>query len=366
MSRKSSVCEEEHISSDPDAMHPVTPCDCYSVPITCNALLAYALNCFMKAPRDLLKKAITGFYTPEEIKDAKSVLWSAFGEHLEVFKPRRGSEKRSRQDFETDDIISAIEKLYEMNVPMNVHVSAKDLARIPPGHPGELMDFDLLTRMKELEAKLSGYQSEMESRVRELELRVTRTQPGYSDVVNRNSQYPPPPQASRAPVMSATSQSLTMPPPDLPKRAPRHPAMQSVPRQSESELSAKSNDFEIPKSHLRKQRKAAARLQGSKTPDPNSRFNGAPLPKRQVFVYRVQKPCDESDLVAHIDALNLNVGNYEVKCVSHQDAKYLSFTIDCNVNAFKVLMKEDIWPSGVCVRRYHPPPSRTQNGSAES
>jgi hypothetical protein len=83
-----------------------------------------------KCPLDLLKKTLLKFYTPDEVKEAKVTLWATYANDLE-YKGRIGSHKKSKSEFEIEDIIDAIEHLSDKEVQMNFHVSAEDLDRVP-------------------------------------------------------------------------------------------------------------------------------------------------------------------------------------------------------------------------------------------
>ena len=46
----------------------------------------------------------------------------------------------------------------------------------------------------------------------------------------------------------------------------------------------------------------------------------------------------------------------EVASVSHSDAKFKSFKVTIPVSSMDKLLAEDMWPPGICVRRYYTTP----------
>ena len=156
---------------------------------------------------------------------------------------------------------------------------------------------------------------------------------------------PPPPPPASTPLLSS---AISSPQPLLP---PPHSASSAKVPET---MKRSANDFHVPTQHLRKQRRKE-RLLGKRAQDVGSRFRGAPLPRRQLFIYRVLPETTCEDILSHVSDLNLNVDVYDVKPVSHVDAKFKSFVLTCNVDGFKRLLNADLWPEGCGVRKFNPP-----------
>ena len=94
--------------------------------------------------------------------------------------------------------------------------------------------------------------------------------------------------------------------------------------------------------------KAAPRTVGST-------FRGAPEPKRDLFVYRVDKSTTSADLKLHISDFGFNIISLE--CISNEMAKFKSFKLSVPLSEFNDLFNESIWPYGVRIRKYITPRS---------
>ena len=87
-------------------------------------------------------------------------------------------------------------------------------------------------------------------------------------------------------------------------------------------------------------------------PSANS-FKGAPEPRRDLFIYRVDRDTTTSDLSTYIKDLGFNIRSLD--CVSNDMAKFKSFKLSVPVSEFKDLFNENLWPYGVRVRKYVTP-----------
>lgn len=90
-------------------------------------------------------------------------------------------------------------------------------------------------------------------------------------------------------------------------------------------------------------------------------FGGAPEPNRSLFVYRANSDTSEEIVSNHIKSKGFQV--IEVVGVSHGDSKFKSFKVTIPVSSVEPLLSEDLWPEGICVRRFYstPQPWRTKS-----
>jgi hypothetical protein len=218
----------------------------------------------------------------------------------------------------------------------------------------------------------------MAHKVSHLEQLMSHPKPLYSEVLSA-----PPPSSSlsqptlvRAPIQLPTSKAPGQLPPDptalmkdpqLRARVQLKDPLQTTPlSRSESLASLRSGgEFQFPKG--RRYRKKQPPTRGQQETDAAKKFRGAPLPKRFIFLARVEKECEIADIHCHIEEvnaelnLNLNLKDIQIKCVSHPDAKYNSFCIECSVKDFSVLMKGNVWPNNVYVSKFHFPRNGSDN-----
>ena len=82
----------------------------------------------------------------------------------------------------------------------------------------------------------------------------------------------------------------------------------------------------------------------------NTSFRGAPLPRRDLFVSRVDPGAEESEIRNHI--LSLGITDFELNLISNGTAPFKSFKLIVNVRDKDTVMSPDVWPEGVCIKRY--------------
>ena len=114
-----------------------------------NELLTYAKYYINNSTFENLKKLMLSFYTPEEILIAKRLLWEVCGNHLDNLTERKTTDKRTSEDANLNDLLSALIAIDANNV--TTEFVAKDLLRLPKRAPEELNVTSLLERIVNLE-----------------------------------------------------------------------------------------------------------------------------------------------------------------------------------------------------------------------
>ena len=122
-------------------------------------------------------------------------------------------------------------------------------------------------------------------------------------------------------------------------------------------LSVDSEGFRRPKAALKKMRRNAKSV--IRRNQPSGTFCGAPVPPKELFVYRVDNSTDTDDLRDYITDMGIDV--IDLKCISHQEALSKSFKSAISNEHFNDLLKEDAWPDGVRVQRFIPPRQKPKN-----
>ena len=77
------------------------------------------------------------------------------------------------------------------------------------------------------------------------------------------------------------------------------------------------------------------------------------MPMRDLFIYRVERTTDISDIRQHIVDNGFTI--IDLQCMSNQNAKFKSFKLSVPISEFSDLFNPSIWPQGVNVRRFSPP-----------
>ncbi len=317
----------------------------------------------------------------EEINIAKSCLWEKCG-HLDIMDKmvhRMDSASRGAEHAELEDIIDGIQKLFTIDTPPSFIVSACDIHRLPRCQPGELIEPSILQRLLTVEAQMKQLHQSMDSTV----TRCIESDDKVSAIATKiqMSPYIGAAQSTKTPViLSAPSADLSyapltvkMPPPGQKKTtttkshsqrevrndgrkssekpSTKAPSLESQPGAPAG--SAQDDDgFTLPRYVQRKQLRDNQR-QGIRGSAPaTGTLRGAPVnpPNRDLFIYKVHKDVDSHELENVISSNGFTIVQF--KCVSHMEAKYKSFQLTVPRAEFSRLFDSNIWPEGICVRKF--------------
>jgi hypothetical protein len=101
----------------------------------------------------------------------------------------------------------------------------------------------------------------------------------------------------------------------------------------------------------RRNGKRKAAVTGTRTSGEGNFFRGAPEPSRDLFLYRVSKE-EDSEIITKYNGQN-KVKPRAVVTVSNEEAKFNSFKLQVKSSDVSRILREDLWPEGVCIRRYY-------------
>ena len=118
-----------------------------------------------------------------------------------------------------------------------------------------------------------------------------------------------------------------------------------VPESSSSTSDNSDEDFERPRYHRKKQ---PSRIVRCKRLD--DQIQGAPVASGILLVFRVQKFTSDNSLKSYLKEISVDVCS--LLCVSHEDTKYRSLTLEVSKDDHNKLFAEDAWSNGTCVNCY--------------
>ena len=398
-----------------------------SAPMINSPLLSYVHASLQTGTKEQIRRVVLGHFDPKLVTDAKNDLWASYADVLGEKKTRKGSNSKSKYEFEMDDIFDAMDKLDALKIEPNFVVSATDLFLLPRTRPEEVLSISIIERLSTLECQMQRIIEEyvvdpcrseifstlkdiahdniaLKKRIDALEMpppsgarvpdqRIPQIhrplkvhqqsqqllvqqpqQPQQSQQPQQpqqltppssqqlqmqqpqqEQQVPPPTQSSSPPpsqMQQPQLQQLNMPshlPPESSIRASRE-SLHSL--ASWPSMSTTSQGFKLPAKQVRRNRRRAMRNCGTRPTLEDSHLKGAPVPMRDLFIYRVMKPSTCNDIITYIKGLKLNVEVADIELVAHPEAKYNSFRVSCNITSFKRLLNGEIWPDGVCVDRF--------------
>ena len=121
-----------------------------------NYVLAYIVGYIQQRLREQVKTIVLSHFTKCDILAAKQALW-------EVYKPLDALDRiihimdtssSGSEDADTDDILTALAKVFALKIPPCVMLNAQDIVRLPKYSPGELLGPSLAERLAVMESQL--------------------------------------------------------------------------------------------------------------------------------------------------------------------------------------------------------------------
>lgn len=375
-------------------------------------LLSYIWYSMQSGTQESVKLAVVAHFTVEQIAAAKDILWvncdnTIIGEK----QRRRDTVSRNVREAHVTDIMTALTKLSRSDNLPTLAIDALNLKLIPRSRPEELNNISLVDRLNKLEGMINSLQDITDRIMCEnmtIKEKLENKPSSYADALMSTSDAPPVIHAiePEKPNLGRRETGTTRPP----TLAPVNPASTSrrgrgqstrargrgysgrggwthnpaselrnrpgstgrsannlqVPTYANynpySVLANEGNDsftseiitpdddgFTLQKKRNRKNRLAVT----GKSSSPSQNFKGAPEPSRDLFIYRVETSANVELLKSYLVSKSINVR--ELKCVSHDDAKFKSFRLSVPASEYRSLFNESLWPNGVCVRRFIPP-----------
>ena len=308
-------------------------------------VLAYIAAWMNSCTKEILIKTVTNFFPAEAISKAKMKLWDAHESLIgEKIKRRIGSIANSKQNMEATDIYDALEKMSQVNgLPMIV-VSSEDLMTMP-ARPEENATASVAGRLLKIEKAL-GLLQEDNSEFRRCMHRVDVLE---ETLIHGSFDSYAMPEHNQTQSKSYADVTASSGPVQMRKQ--KKSGIQNAPHrnaQTHPDVTRPSNTgFTVVERKKNKKRAVSKSGTGGE-----KRMKAAPVPKRDIFVYRLAKEVKEEDIVADLKEALPSVA-VDVKKVSHEDAKFSSFRVICNADCLEQLMDDSVWPNGCRYRRFY-------------
>ena len=360
--------------------------------ITCilNPVLAYSVYGLLNGSAANVRAAVLGYFTADQINEAKDVLWENCDQSVIGTKYlRREGTVTSKVEANVGDIFKALQKLDSEEKMPDIGVSSKDLGNIPQSHPEELNNISLVDRLNTMEKRLTKFQEVLDRTVcenMELKDKVDKITPTFASAVSNNA------------ISSSGGNVIEIRPHLLPHIPVR--AASAIVKERDNGGDTRNSNLSIPQSnqgtnnersgstqhdyrlqslhrsgsthsvqsdlsgyqlqpHQRKYQQRQQRKIVTGNITTSQAFRGAPEPSRELFIQRVSKNTTTEDVKQYVTNKSFTVR--EICMMSHQDAKYNSFKITVPVSEFTKLFDPDLWPSGVRIRQFRTHQSRKQD-----
>ena len=349
-----------------------------------NEMLTYITYYYQRNSIDVIKKTVSQFYTLDEIITAKTLLWQLFADMLLPERRRVTSDKRSAYDASLADIVAALGELdIKGNFPVDTFV-VKNLDRLPKFAPEKTNVIAVMGRLRAIELQLNEVQDlsisnrdriisnrdTMDTMREDIKIRVDK-QPYNSVVVNGitrnntarlqrtysnnnvNRQWVPATVdvqqrqlvVNQQPVAADTHRHVDG------TRANTEYAMSTGDNEQRRSPGTEDNkgDYDIqPRERRRIQRRQNKGFEGTRPV--NGKLREAQAPRRDIFVYRVEKEVTDIEIETYANENGVKLRN--VKVVAHNEAKLKSFKLTVSIKDMPTVLDAAFWPQGVMVRRY--------------
>ena len=290
-------------------------------------VLAYIAHGLLKSTPEHVKKVVHDHFSPNEIITARDALWVPFLlDSLPKMISRRNSTTSDKGcQLTISDVVDGIRALDSKGEMPRFVVEFSLLHRMPLSSPNETESISLCDRLARLEARLKT-QEEMLVRHDDL---LRRIPPAAKRAPQEKRPHD---QLTHAQITATNTESASKSQSESASSLPReHPA------------ATDKEDEDGWRTYRRKKRRRA--ITGSKTDASSFDLE----PSRDVFVYRCNHKTDATVIDKYLR--DDSVARTVVK-VPQMEAKCSSFRVEVAASQFKQLLRADMWPEGVCVRRF--------------
>ena len=325
-----------------------------------NELLCYVFWHFNNSTFDGLKKVLVNFFHPDEVSQAKKLLWEKCSNLLNPIENRRGSAARSQQIAEIIDILNAVKKIDQTQSECPAFVS-KNLDRIPKFGPSEFDLSSIVERLGDVERQLKTLQSSSLKHEDDIMTLFSNKCDGMKsgDAVvsgiqdagtsHEHPSFSNPSTESNEPLIrkhlysdaiingKSAPNAYVFSSKNCPDYMGAHSLVVNLPPEDEEVLSdmkkdkveCEGSDFQISREDKKRQARARRREAAVYGKSTQGGLKGA---KRTVdiFVFRVDKATIDSEVKNYMESQNIIP--VKTKCVSSDESVYKSYCITVNYN----------------------------------
>lgn len=372
MSNKKKKCEECRKEETKDSLSVCNGCYKHDR-IVMNALLSYVATYSHRSTQGQLKVVLLGYYSEDEINNAKEVIISHAKKMdidiKDMDVKRQGSSTRSASEAEIDDILNIYTKVTSGSPKKVSRFCCEDIARLPPVAPeatGSLVTlYEILAKQQrqliEMETNLVSLRSDVLKNTEKLTVGST-----YADVVRLNespasSCIPNDTNATTTRVAPSTSRVVT----GLPRieHATLNAALQQI--------SASDSNFQTVHSNGKRPFKGTERLvsRPKKQPQKGAAVEAGSLMSGpelfHVQLTNVSPKITEERITEYIKEKDATLSINEVTDTSSEGWETKRFLLSFNMEFYEIIMNDQFWPKGIYYKQWYKIKPRTKNKPGE-
>ena len=356
--------------------------------VVVNELLAYINTYRHSSNKRRIREVCSGFYTEDEIFDAKTVLHSKNPSLLGECVKRQDSSigGRTKVEANLDDIYDWFRKLDDHEISVNT--CAKNLRRVPRYNPEEAEKTSMMERIIQLEEAMNAEKSthlaligrtskleekvfngteSLENKLTQVNDNLTKTETQVAKMSKEFINIDKEIKSQKSSFSDALKSTLSQINNKNNGRGNTTPTTggNSTANSSGNNQSNQSNgnsqntndngnnDWQV--AGANKRRKKAVLGTGRPVPaglGSTSKIFGAPPPSRHYVLERVRAEITKEDLTVYINNKNSELEVRSLECMSHEDARYKKYKIEISVEDCKIVYAPDFWPQGTRIRPF--------------
>ena len=341
-------------------------CLCHSDPhppnFLCNPILAFLAHAFLKYRDNHIhaKEIVVKMCSPEAITAAKTALWAGRSDTIGKMTSRRNSVSRTRQEKEVDDIEDALNAVGWFDGIPDIHLSLDDaeffyelMHQLHVAHR-EVSDVSCMTTQIQDPPEVPSPCCAPTVQMEEISHALSQLSKNVEDLVEANVQLNKRMSSMEKPTSpksysDATKEGCTS---RLPQQTPAS-VLASVPAPIPPAATRKASGDEFKEPKRRRKRRGIA---GCAAQPEDSESSSFCAPDKDIFIYQVSKETVSDDVKSYIERLNkkrqMRVIIKDLRCVSHPESVNKSFRLTVSSADYVSLMRRDVWPPDVRVRRF--------------
>ena len=392
-----------------DSEETVRPDGSASSSVILNELLCYVQYHIKRTANDNIAEVLARHFSLEEITSAKDLLKDNYGHVVgHILKERRNTQNKVKCISFSEDIVNALQELDAKSIETNF--VAKNLGRLPRHDPKDLdpyavmeMVLSLGDRLKQVEDSMGEAKAKVIMHdeglkfVKEtiktheviLSSQMIPRDPSYKEVVTGsfndqlsvetgtdiNRQVPSSSKQTMETLNAGVNQDtlsdiVTVEHVQVEQDADKNNINRwiEIGRRGKPVKHSSNDEKQKPRvkaqqgrrasfrQDLRDGRRQRHRVQGSRDGEV---LEGAPLPKRDFFLYRVKKETNDDVIERYLH--DKGIHEVELKIVSNASAKYNSYKLTVNVDCKDKVMSADLWPKGICIQKWRGKSNRIES-----
>lgn len=341
-----------------------------------NSLLAYVATYIHRSTLIQLKLAVLGFYSEDEVSEAKQGILDAT-EHLDLGLKninRQNSATRSAKEAEVDDIIGIFQKMDGNATASTVTFCVSNVSSLPPAAPeegGSMMSLvgsmaKMLKQMQQLQQTVAEIRLDVndhevvinrhETTLKNMPMKQENMQQEGVTVQRKSSRYLIGPDMVANAIQQANRNSLK----EVNNKGTYAAAAAAAPVEEDGFIMITgANGSKRPRKGLESGNDRARQKRLTGTADRNDNLKAGPE-LIHIQLTNVHPENDTQSIKDYIKDKDESIVVTEVKDTSNEGWETKRFIVTCNSSAHDKILSSDFWPRKIYYKRWYLPRQKPQ------